>query len=805
MNFKIFTAALLLMGSTAAAQTPEDIRVYINPGHGSWTANDRPRQIIGKEPYTSSGTDTTGFFESNTDLIKGFGVLEKLIDMGVPFDRTRNQTGPLNTIGAARDLEQNIVMSRVKNGPYNPVINNSDPDDNPDCADFNRGLTEICCEVEENEFDVFISIHSNASDNALCNYHLYMYRGRNGNGNDAVEGSYDLCEVTSKYSYAIEHMRWSEDYTYINGDIDFMGHGSSSSNVLGYSGYLGVLKHGTPGYLVEGYFHTYTPAMHRAMNWDADMIEGFQYARGVADYFEMGELETTGEIYGIARDAHTTFKHKLYVAAGGSDDELKPLNGATIHLYKNGNEIQTYTTDEFYNGAFVFYNLEPGTYQLVATHPDYSDTEPMDVEVTAGVTSYPKVYLTDRYYNGRPGEELNYISPIPDGLPLEDNYAMTAAYTDVEIEQLAGLTPERLIWNKNHVYVLARDTLNQEATVVVLDGNDGKVLAEVDLSGCAAPILGVADIQVTGDGTLVASNMSKNQHEDKYVETGDERGTFTMYYWDRDENGLPTGSAHELFSSQTAGEQRRAYIGRTFVLRGNLDDGEVAVSAVSTAKSGVMYTEVRSIVNNAVSEFKVHRPASTFAPDFDGEYRFVLSPTNRHQFFLIGNGVKKHMREYEFQHALSTPCNAENSNLPLDTRGAGFFRFSEHALMTFASAGEGSRSCKLYDVSRGISAPEQVSMTGIEFTGEAQHVLTTGFPVADGKGGGNFHVMVLRDNKISRFYAPGPSGVANVSVDNTYAPVVYYDLNGRRVEEQNLVPGVYVRLQGAEATKVVVK
>ena len=100
------------------AQDQEDIRVYINPGHGSWTGNDRPCQVIGKPEYSSTNTDTTGFFESNTDLIKGLGMLEKLIDMGVPFDRTRNQEGKRWEIGAAKDLEQQIVMSRVKNGPF---------------------------------------------------------------------------------------------------------------------------------------------------------------------------------------------------------------------------------------------------------------------------------------------------------------------------------------------------------------------------------------------------------------------------------------------------------------------------------------------------------------------------------------------------------------------------------------------------------------------------------------------------------------------------------------------------------------
>ena len=46
---KLFaTAAMALfvaVGATAQV-SKEDVRIYINPGHGSWTANDRPMNTI---------------------------------------------------------------------------------------------------------------------------------------------------------------------------------------------------------------------------------------------------------------------------------------------------------------------------------------------------------------------------------------------------------------------------------------------------------------------------------------------------------------------------------------------------------------------------------------------------------------------------------------------------------------------------------------------------------------------------------------------------------------------------------------
>ncbi len=113
----LLAAAFSLAALAGSAKTADELRVYINPGHGSWTGGDRFMAVIGHDPYKVQGTDTTAFYESNTNLRKGFGVLEKLRQMGLKFDPTLNQTGERHQIGAARDMSNNIVMSHVKCGP----------------------------------------------------------------------------------------------------------------------------------------------------------------------------------------------------------------------------------------------------------------------------------------------------------------------------------------------------------------------------------------------------------------------------------------------------------------------------------------------------------------------------------------------------------------------------------------------------------------------------------------------------------------------------------------------------------------
>ncbi len=806
MKLNILAAAIMLAGSAIGmqAQTPDEIRVYINPGHGSWTVNDRPMDIIGKPTFTAQGTDTTTFFESNTNLFKGFGMLEKLIEMGVPFDRTLNQEGERWEIGAARDLEQNLVMSRVKNGPYSD--NNTGSAENAEA--YNRSLYEIAAEVEQNDFDIFVSIHSNASSTANTNYHVYLYRGHDPeNGGEGNEGSYAMCEAAAKYSYDNPHAAWTVDYAYIRGDVDF--YHSGSENGLGYYGYLGVIKHGVPGYLVEGFFHTHGPSRHRAMNWDVDVIEGYQYARGVAEYFEFEERDATGDIYGIARDKYVRFDHPLYAIAVGDDVQM-PINGVKAILWKNGEKIQECVTDQFYNGTFVFKQLEPGTYQLTFEHEAYAEIEPVDVEVVAGLTSYPKIYLTDKYYfTGEPGEDINFPNLVSaDVANLADSYEIKRDYIDIPVAELAGKTPKRMIWMKDKLYVLAHNA-DSAATVVVIDPTSCKVLANVSTSACTGQLMNLSDIAVTADGTLIACSKSKNQHEDKYVDEGETRGEINFFKWANDANGVPTGEAELWFASQNAGTWYRAYVGDTFAYAGTMDKGTMIVSAINTNASTNMRYTAYTIVNgeNNPDLEQDSRPSRFNSKDLGESFLYSVSPIDRHQIFVSEMGEKYGMRQYDQYHEISATASAETpDDFPQSTIGTGFFRFADQSVMTLAST---DSDLRMFNISEGIAAPKEIKLGNVAIEGTATKALSTGYPIANLDESGNvvsgdFAIMVLRDDKLSRFTTGEIGGIGNISIDKDL-PVIYYDLNGHAVNASTLMPGIYIRLQGTEATKVIVK
>ena len=116
---KILLIAVALICSVAASAVDvNQLRIYINPGHGSWTPNDRPCPLVGHGAYSRVNTDTLSFFESNTNLRKGLALLSRLRDYGLKFDDTKNQSTaekPLENwkVGPARDLSNNIVMARI--------------------------------------------------------------------------------------------------------------------------------------------------------------------------------------------------------------------------------------------------------------------------------------------------------------------------------------------------------------------------------------------------------------------------------------------------------------------------------------------------------------------------------------------------------------------------------------------------------------------------------------------------------------------------------------------------------------------
>lgn len=615
---KLFLAAgvaLMAMGATAQTNV-EDIRIYINPGHGSWGPNNRHCATIGHDPISTEDPDTTDFFESNTNLQKCLALFHRLKDYGFKHDAAN-----------AKDLTQNLVMSHIACGPY-PYDNTKDetlgyiPDDQQN--EYNRKLSEIAAEVEANNFDMFISVHSNAATDGNTVNYLYFAYDDDFTGNDKTL-SIEMSRCGWNHRILDRHTQWTHyDYTMTAADV------AAGKGKIGYQG-LGVLNHSVSGYLVEGYFHTYQPARHRAMNFDVDQLEGLAYARGVADYFGI-EKESTGEIYGIVRDKNEKFSHTLYTPNAATPDIYKPLNGVEVILKQGEAVVAKDTTDVNYNGAFVFKNLAPGEYTVEFSHPDYkADTvynstnataEPVvfNVTVSAAATSYPLAFLENKSYVPPTFIPVNYPDSLADkNFALAEEINFTDEYKNNTVAELAGKKIRRSIVRNNLQYILAFDADN--APYVYVYDTDSKALVKtLGTTAAVGDIYKLSDIAMTADGYLVGINKVNQAYGGS--------NNVTAYKWENDENGVPDGELAVWWTNNFAGNWSNGIGGETMAYSGSLAEGKMIYTGTTTSSNGNTRLIIATISDGSYLGYMRNNQDGTYlTTSYMGtDYKMTVSP-----------------------------------------------------------------------------------------------------------------------------------------------------------------------------------
>ncbi len=832
------TAALLSVG--ASAQTSkEDVRIYINPGHGSWGPNNRHMATIGHNPISSEDPDTTDFFESNTNLQKGLALLGKLEEYGVPFDRTKNQTNDNpNRIGAALDLSQNIVMSHVKCGPY-PYSNVKDetlgyiPDDQQN--DFNRTLSTIAAEVDANNFDMFISIHSNAAtDGNTTNYLYFAYDSKLLKSDGTPKDGYEV-EGAELKAAAIEmsrcgwnhrildrHTQWSHyDYTMTKEDV------AAGKGKIGYQA-LGVLNHAVPGYLVEGYFHTYQPARHRAMNFDVDQLEGVDYARGVADYFGW-EKESYGAIYGVVRDKNVKFSDAVFTPKAGTPDVYKPLNDVDVTLKDSeGNVVDTYKTDVNYNGAFVFKKVQPGNYTVEFSHPAYKpevyadnkpSSEPITLNVTVkpAVTEYPYVFLADTSWTA---PEVVYVD-YPDstankaGFNLLPLYETKATAYDLLAEQLAGKTVRRQLVRDDKAYVLALDEANEPYIYVAdLANNTANALDMTAVAMGTNGKLKISDIALTADHYLIACGMSGNHYDNASASgRGEERGTVKVYYWSNNEETKLPETCNAWFETKTSSNMTYAIVGGTMAYSGTLAEGKLTLTSQHGTKTADIAMRMERLL---ISEEKYigDERLDTWAKNYnetvnkyfyvdqlsaDGRYEMTLSPRSTEDvlhYFIDGNKTTP-MEFYFAATGAANPATIERNETFVNAgvNGASFFKYAGKDLMVAPKVNEEGKvaGIQLFDITEGIAKAKEIALQGAEIEpveykyASAHGELALTLSATEVTTGATIELFLVVDGKTTKFtcgdYYKSVSLAKNTitGTANPYAYALKGELNGTKL------------------------
>lgn len=328
-------AAALCVG----AANMNDLKIYVNPGHGGHDSDDRNVVV---PPFTQG--DPNGYWESNSNLTKGLALRDLLQSLGA-----------------------NVMMSRTTN-----------------TTDDDRNLHEIGYEANDYGADFFFSIHSNATGtSSRVNQPLMLYRGFN---NDPVSpAAKEMALVLNQQLLENEVTSWSSTNTWLAGDYDFYDWGVGVG--------LGVLRKLTvPGMLSEGSYHDYIPETYRLLNNEFCWLEAFHFAKSVQEYFKTPEAFNYGVVCGSLYDSRLVRTEAIYNGIFYGHDKAKPICGATVELLSDGNVKYSYTTDQLFNGVYLMNGVAPGTYTLRVTHPEYETVE-KEVTVTANNVTYQNLAI----------------------------------------------------------------------------------------------------------------------------------------------------------------------------------------------------------------------------------------------------------------------------------------------------------------------------------------------------------------------------------------------------------------------------
>ena len=776
--FMILAAALLTVSMSAADLTGK--RIYVNPGHGSFGPNDRPRATLQYPNLPTTGMpDTCGFYESNTNLWKCLYLGEKLEAAGATVLYSRTECGPWPYEMKNGDYPD---YKYIKNGTIqNPALGWQFSDGyqaHPDYEKYNRDLVEISAEVEANNIDYFISVHSNAnSEGDNVNYPIFLFRGptayssaNSTDGYEYVEGSYEKaymsCEEKVKIMKAGIEVA-SKTSVDVRGDWTFYGSHSDRTHANGkkYSGYLGALKHGASGFLSEGYFHTYQPGRHRAMNPDYCHMEGLDYYRGIIRYYG-ADAETKGYIVGTVKDAHNKMNNSLYNYIPKSNDQWVPCNGAEVILKKAGVEVARYAVDQNYNGIFVFKDLEPGDdYTLDATCQGY---HPLDQEqkvaltVKANETTYPKIFLTDTAYVE---EEItvvytNYPDPEqPAYVGVPGIFEMVQSYVDKPMDELlAGKTIRRVLYRDGLMYVLAIDA-DKNPTLAVAN-EYGVVEAELPTDFCnvkGAEGLKLSDIAFTAEGVLVGCN--------KEAVSFTPSNKWNLYKWEKTAEGWKGALWLSHASNETAGNYNNAYVGNTFAYSGTLKEGTIAATTMTTGSSKAIRFVMYSIYEGLIDGAFRNQPNGVTEPIFGADMKMVVSPRDD-KSFILSSSLTPAIEWQIVETTKAAPTIV--GTMPFITHTPNYFKYAGKAMMVAPTVdAEGlNTGVAVYDITAGVDKAQLIKTTNTTLD-PSEALYTAAFAqVKDA----DLTLYLVADDAISKFTT---TGVAQPVVP----AIVAYDLN----------------------------
>ena len=333
---KVYSLILLLLCVSLGASAASKTKLYVNPGHGGYTSNDR---------------------QTSMPAVNGvkLPVYDVTVNNGTPLYNTYNSSNCFWESSGNTYRAQGIKYFWTKYVNSNVKLSR---EENTQATD--KGLSTIAS--ESNSYGgYFMSLHTNAG-NASANYVVVMCRAKSKSDYSA----YNSTSLTMSKAAANWH-----DYVKLTNVTYSTPRGMTDRNFYGGSG-LGVLNTNTaPGYLAESWFHDYRPEAFRMCSKGYNFFLAWQLMRAYLESPGIDGVNICPIIAGDIRDLSKSCGYTSYTTRGR--DKYLAINGATVTLVNVATGgSKTYTTDQFNNGFYTFYDCVPGaTYEITVSKTGY--------------------------------------------------------------------------------------------------------------------------------------------------------------------------------------------------------------------------------------------------------------------------------------------------------------------------------------------------------------------------------------------------------------------------------------------------
>ena len=421
---------------------------------------------------------------------------------------------------------------------------------------------------------------------------------------------------------------------------------------------------------------------------------------------------------------------------------------------------------------------EVGTYRpKLILSADNAD--PVEVELIANSTALPDLEPVTP-----PAETIT----LPDRFTTDWEYSATKNNYTAASDYLSLATPitRAMALKDNTLYLVVQG----DAAIKRVDALTGKYLGTLSTAGITQQsytFAGIANL----DGTIVACNMPTTA-----------AGTLRVYAWTSDD-------ADPFLLLETTDHGARC--GDAMSATGTLEDGKLYFSSNAAADANKLYAyevlDSDACPDADIIELTKDGKAYNIVNNFATAEVKELSDGN---LLVSGKGLRSAIFTPDGAFVSELPAAIHNPSNNVAGSSAEIINHGDYKLAAVVT----------YEFAAGVQGGRLVLS---DMTDEADPVILNTYPnlaPADGTKNDSFATKVLARTEgntihlwtlipkqgIAKYTATANKvGVTDLEAADAYAAVEYYNLQGIRIDAENMTPGLYIRRQGRTTAKVLVR